>query len=183
MLLLQINKNLVHSKLTKLNYLKSLLKKFKIQLKHLKVFKNVREITNDNTFLINKSMRPINYILGIKIYKTNIIIYISDIKGNIKFFYTAGSLNLKKNQKRKKVVVLTKLLKVLLLNISFITKKDLIALYLRNFNEGLVKVVYSFLIKHYNLEIVQVNNNQPHNGCRPRKLKRKKRRKLNFNKI
>ena len=151
-------------------------------VRHLRALKNVREITNTHTFLINKSIKPINYILGVKIYKTNVIIYLSDIKGNIKFFYTAGSLNLKKNQKRKKVVVLTKLLKVLLLNINFLTKKDVIALYLQNFNEGLVKVVYFFLIKHYNLEIVQINNNQPHNGCRPRKLKRKKRRKLNFNK-
>ena len=27
---------------------------------------------------------------------------------------------------------------------------------------------------------LKINNNQPHNGCRPRKLKRKKRQRVNF---
>lgn len=183
MRLLQISKDLIEYKLVKLYYLKNLLKKFKIQLKNLKTSKNVRLLVSDDNFLINKSVKSISYIIGVHIYKTNIVIYLSTIKGEIKFFYTAGSLNLKKNQKKKKVVVLTKLLKVLLLNVNFITQKDVIALHLQNFSEGLVKVIYSFLIKHYNLEVVQVNNNQPHNGCRPRKLKRKKRRKLNFAKV
>ena len=180
MLILQINKNLITLKAVKLQYFKNLLKKFKNQLKKLKTFKNIRYIISKENFLINKSLKPINYIVGVNIYKTNVVIYVSNVKGEINFFYTAGSLNLKKNQKKKKIVIITKLLKILLTNVSFISKKDIVALHLYNFNEGLVKVVYSFLIKHYNLEVVQVNNNQPHNGCRPRKLKRKKRRKLNF---
>ena len=77
---------------------------------------------------------------------------------------------------------MTKILKVFLINVNFVTKKDLFAIHLQNFNEVLVKVIYSFLIRHYNLEVVQVQNNQPHNGCRPKKLKRKKRRRIYFTK-
>jgi len=180
MLLLQISNSPMSHKLIKLNYLKSLKKRFKVQLKNLRTQKTVRLISSDESFCIRKSLKPINYVIGVVISKTNIIVYLTDIKGELKFFHTAGSLKLKKSQKKKKVIVLTKLLKVLLMNVNFITKNDVIALHLQNFNEGLVKLLYHFLVKHYNLEIVQVNNNQPHNGCRPRKLKRKKRRKLNF---
>ena len=102
MLLLQINNNLIESKLVKIYYLKNLLKKFKTQLKKLKTLKNVRLPTyNSNSFTV-KSSKPISYIIGIAIYKTNVVIYISNIKGDVKFFYTAGALNLKKSQKKKR---------------------------------------------------------------------------------
>lgn len=170
-------------------YLKSLLKKLKEQMfffkkmKKNKIIKNLRFnlLKKNQQFLNFKSNNLIKYIMGISIYATNLVIYLSDIKGKIKFFCTAGSLGLNKKEKKKKVAVLIKLVKAMIFKIKFVSKNDLIALHLRNFNEKLGTFILSFLIKYYNIETIKINNNQPHNGCRPRKLKRKRRRKLNFN--
>ena len=192
MFLLHIQKNKVERRnLLQISHLKNLIKKVREQifflkkLKKTKRFKSLRFLLSKVNFFGNfnfKSQNLIKYIIGISIYNTNIIIYLSDIKGTIKFFCTTGSLGIKRKQKKKKIAVLIKLIKFMMSKIKFVSKNDLIALHLKNFNDRLGSFTSSFLAKYYNIELIRINNNQPHNGCRPRKLKRKKRRKLNFEK-
>ena len=113
-------------------------------------------------------------------YNTNTILYLSDIKGTIKFFCSAGTLKMNKKQKTKKMSVILKLIKFMLPKINFVSNNDLIALHLKNFNKHLSLFVLNFLFKYKNIGMVKINNNQPHNGCRPKKLKRKKRQRINF---
>ena len=44
----------------------------------------------------------IKYVIGISMFNTNTILYLSDIKGTIKFFCSAGTLKMNKKQKTKK---------------------------------------------------------------------------------
>ena len=124
-----------------------------------------------------KSANLIKYIIGISIYNTNTIMYVSDIKGTIKFFCTSNSLGLKK---KKKITTLAKLIKYTTSKIDFISNSDLVSLHLKNCTDRLASLSSSFLSRHYNIELIKVKNIKPHNGCRPRKIKRKKRQKLIF---
>lgn len=194
MFLLHINTNkFKQSKLFRIYYLKNLIKKIKTQLfllqkiRRFKLAKNLRFILSQdiNSKLLNfKSQTMIKYIIGISNYKSNTILYLTDVKGTVKFFCTSGSLGITRKQTKKKVAVVLKLLKILVLNNKFLSKTENIALHFKNFNKKLVSVISSFLITSYpNIKIIKINNNQPHNGCRPKKIKRKKRKKLFFNKM
>ena len=192
MFLLHIYKNkLERSNLQQITHLKNLIKKVKSQnlflgaLKTAKKFKSLRLLLvkkSRKDQLIFKSKSLVNYIIGISIYNTSIVLHLSDVKGTVKFFITSGSLGIKRKQKKKKIAGLIKLIKFMLLKVKFISKNDLIALHLKNFNERLGSFTSAFLSKFYNIELVRINTNQPHNGCRPRKIKRKKRRNLDFDK-
>ena len=188
MFLLQIKKTKIEqNKALQIAYLKNVIKKVKKEILFFKQIKDDKTFT-DLRFLLSqvssfKSKNLINYIIGISIYNTKIIIYLSDIKGTIKFFCTAGSLGIKRKQTNKKIAVLIKLMKVMMYKIKYVSKEDLIALHLKNCNKQLSTFISVFLAKYYNIELIRVDNNKPHNGCRPRKIKRKKRRKLNFNRI
>ena len=179
MFLLHINKN---KRVISIVYLKRILKKVKNQLiffKQLKKTKNHKNLRHllTNELINYKSSNLIKYIIGISIYHTNIIMYISDIKGVIKFYCTANSLGLKK---KKKITTLAKLIKFTFSKSNFITNSDKIALHFKNCTERLVSFSLVFLTKYYNVDAIKIKNNKPHNGCRPRKLKRKKRQRLLF---
>lgn len=191
MFLSHIHKNkLAIGNLQKITHLKSIIKKVKnraLSLKKIKQSKNFKSLR----FLLMRSPKPnvifkskslLNYIIGVSIYNTKIVLHLSDIKGTVKFFITSGSLSIGRKQKRKKIAVLIKLMKFMLLKINFVSKDDLIALHLKNFNDRLGSITSSFLSKYYNIQLVRINSNQPHNGCRPRKMKRKKRRNISFDK-
>ena len=50
-----------------------------------------------SSYLNNQKL--VSYVISINSFSTNTIINVNDIKGNPKFFYSAGMLNLQKNQK------------------------------------------------------------------------------------
>ena len=198
MFLLHIEKNKIKKDdLLQIKHIQNITKKIKneiIFLKKLKKDENIKnlrflipnaevyESSEDQYFgdYIRINEPPIKYVIGICMYNTNTIIYLSDIKGTIKFFCSAGSLKMNKKQKTKKVSVLIKLIKFMLPKINFVSKTKPIGLHLKNFNKHLSFFVLNFIFKYQNIGIVKINNNQPHNGCRPRKLKRKKRQRYNF---
>jgi ribosomal protein S11 len=191
MFLLHIEKNKIKKdNLLQITQIKNLTKKIKNKIFFFKKLKKKENLKNLR-FLISKTdvfesygfernNSLIKYVIGISMYNTNTIIYLSDIKGTIKFFCSAGSLKMNKKQKTKKISVLIKLMKFMLSKINFVSRTDLIALHLKNFNKHLSFFALNFLLKYRDIGVLKINNNPPHNGCRPRKLKRKKRQRLNF---
>lgn len=145
-----------------------LLKKFK-KVKLLSLLRNQKK----------SSENVISYIIGISLTNTNVNIYVTDIKGNVKLLASAGNLGLNGKQKTKKPAVIIKLLRLVLTKMAFLNT-GYIALHLKNFTEFYVSFIVSLIKKHLNIELLRVFNNKPHNGCRPKKLKRKKRKKLSF---
>jgi len=198
MFLLHIEKNKIKKdSLLQIKHIQNLTKEIKNQifffkkLKKDKNFKNLRFlISKTDIFEVSEDAYEdayedvhdtlIKYVIGISMFNTNTILYLSDIKGTIKFFCSAGTLKMNKKQKTKKISVLIKLIKFMLPKINFVSNTDLLALHLKNFNKQLSLFVLNFLFKYRNIGMLKINNNQPHNGCRPRKLKRKKRQRVNF---
>lgn len=112
------------------------------------------------------------YIINISFLKANTTIQVSDIKGNIKLFYSAGSVGLAGKQKRKRRVAVSKLISLLLKKAVFLNKKP-IALHLQNVN-FYKNFILSKLKKILYLRVIKSFNQVPYNGCRKRKLPRKK---------
>ena len=167
----------------KMNFI--LIKKIKKQLaflagfKKTKTHKNLRILSNSK-FLKFKSKNIISNIIGLSIYATNIIIFLSNSKGNIIYFCSAGFLRIKKKYRKKKIVVLKKLIIYLITKTKNLSKNLLIGLHLKNISYFIVSMISVFLIKHFIINIIRINNNKPHNGCRPKKIKRKRRKKTLF---
>jgi len=183
MFLLSINKinnffKSSNSDIKQLNFLKTQLVnkiKFLNKLKQNKKIKNLSLILNKTQILET----PVKYILGVSLSNTNSIVYVTDIKGNVQFLASAGFVGLSGKQKIKKPAIFVKLLRLLLNKQSFL-KNSYIALHLKNFTKFNAFFVISLLKKHLKISFVRVFNNKRHNGCRPKKLKRKKRRRVFF---
>lgn len=147
-----------------------LLKKLKENnSKNLSIKKSNVENKRTNT---NNQDLIVMYIISISFLKANTTIHVSDIKGNIKLFYSAGSVGLPGKQKKKRRLAISKLIALLIKKATFLKHKP-IALHLNNVNfynsliiNKLKHTLYIRLIKRF--------NQTAYNGCRKKKIRRKK---------
>ena len=95
--------------------------------------------------------------------------------GNVKLSFSAGSINLKKRQKKLQPLALVSLFKTLMLKTKFLKGKG-IGLHLKNTKTYYELLILKLIKQNFFLNFVRSYNNSPHNGCRPKKLKRFKRR-------
>lgn len=131
----------------------------------------------------HKLGRLVSLVVGVSIQKNNVIVYLTNVKGKLLYFKTSGMLGISKRQKRKSVLVTLRLLKMLVLDNVKVKKNLPTALHLKNMSRRTSSVVTKFLSKNFtNVDVIKLKNNLPHNGCRPKKIKRKKRKKLYFTK-
>jgi ribosomal protein S11 len=150
--------------LTKVSLLKEL--KENNQYKSLSVDKKISD--NENFFVM--------YIISISFLKANTTIHVSDIKGNIKLFYTAGSVNLTGKQKRQRGIAIARLISLLSKKSTFIGKKP-IALHLTNVLSH-KSLIVNKLKRNFFIQVVRSFNQAPYNGCRKKKIRRKKHTKI-----
>jgi ribosomal protein S11 len=169
---------------TKKRYTQNLLKVIK-SLSKLKYTKNkIKKINNNlisNNFnshfnkIAGVNHNVVKYVIKVILSTTNIIINITDIKGNVILSISAGTLKLTKFQKRKQPTALLSVLKLLFLKATFLRNKA-VAIHFRNvkrFHESLF--INSLKTKLF-IKSFQSYNLSAHNGCRPKKIKRVKRR-------
>ena len=88
---------------------------------------------------------------------------------------SGGSINLKKRQKKLQPLALINLLKSLILIANFTQDKS-IAIHFKNVKSYYESLVIDLLKKIIFIKSIKSSNLQPHNGCRPKKLKKFKRR-------
>lgn len=168
--------NKLKLKVSLLNEERLFIKNLKNRINLLKKVKenNYKYLSRENNYIsFNKTQNLIiMYIINISFLKANTTIHISDTKGNLKLFYSAGSVNLTGKQKRKRRIAVSKLISLLLKKATFLTTEP-VALHLNNINfhknfiiSRLKKVLYIRVIKSF--------NQSPYNGCRKKKLRRKK---------
>ena len=112
------------------------------------------------------------YIINISFLKANTTIHVSDIKGNIKLFYSAGSVGLTGKQKRKRRIAVVKLISLLIKKASFIGNKP-VAIHLNNVN-FYQSLIINKLKQALFIKVIKSFNQAPYNGCRKPKVRRKK---------
>ena len=118
----------------------------------------------------------VTHILNINLTNTNTLINITDIKGNVLLSYSSGFFQLKGKQKIKQPGALITVLKQLICYAQSLKKASL-AVHFKNVRSNYESFVISILKQKFFIKTVRSYNFQPHNGCRPKKLKRIKGRK------
>lgn len=162
--------NYVNVLLNNISFLNELKKN---NLKNLIDIKFLNDINNNNSI---KEDFLITYIINISFLKTNTIVNISDIKGNTKLFYTAGNVNLSGKQKKRRKIALLRLINLIFKKAGFIEKKP-VALHLNNV-VSYKTLIINKLKQVYFIKLIKSYNQIPYNGCRKKKIRRKKYSKL-----
>lgn len=142
------------------------LKNNNFKISNTKQFFNFEKKINSEDFFI------IAYIINISFLKANTIINVSDPQGNLKLFYSAGSVNLTGKQKKKRRIALSKLISLIFKKATFLVKKP-IALHLNNVN-FYKNLIVKKLKRNLYIKVVKIVNKTPYNGCRKKKIRRKK---------
>lgn len=183
---MNLSNTLFNNLASRLNFEISLLQKEKIYIKTLlteatclKKFKendskslNVQKYILNNEKKIDTQDFLVMYIINISFSKANTIINVSDIQGNLKLFYSAGSVKLSGKQKRKRRIAILKLISLMLKKATFLGRKP-VALHLNNVN-FYKNLIIRKLKRNLYIRIIKIFNQTPHNGCRKKKLRRKK---------
>lgn len=168
--------NRLKLKVSLLNEEKLYVKNLKTQINSLKKvkendYKDISLQQYQSNFKTNQNL-IVMYVINVSFLKANTTIHVSDIKGNMKQFYSAGSVGLSGKQKRKRRIAISKLISLLLKNATFLNKKP-VALHLSNVN-FYKNLIVSKLRKVVYLRVIKSFNQTPYNGCRKKKLRRKK---------
>ena len=135
----------------------------------------------------NKLRKPSNftfvmYIVEISFSKKNTLFHVSDCLGNLKFFYSAGSFQQKGRGKRFRSMLIKNFLRMLISKLRFLKKRIPLALHLKNVNF----ISFRFLKRlreKFTVNFIKYFNQYSYNGCRTKKIRRKKfkkRLKINF---
>jgi len=114
----------------------------------------------------------ISYIITITFSKTNTMIHVSDSLGNVKWFCSSGSLGITGKRKKQRRSVVLKLIFLLIKKTDFLFSKP-IALHLNNVSSYQTFIIKK-LKKQFFIKIVKSYNQIPYNGCRQKKVRRKK---------
>ena len=119
------------------------------------------------------------YIVTITFLKTSIMIHLSDAVGNIKWFSSSGSINVTNSKrKRRKRTIVFKLIFRLLKELRYHDVNDKpVALHLNDVSTFRFSIVKK-LRKIFFIKIIKIFHKLPYNGCRQKKIPRKKRSKI-----
>ena len=119
-----------------------------------------------------QSMTFVMYIIEISFSKKNTLFHISDFSGNIKFFYSAGSFQQKGKGKIARSLILRKFYRFLVSKLKFI-KKFPVAIHFKNTDSNMFWFLKK-LKKKFFITVVKHFIQYPFNGCRKKKIRRKK---------
>ena len=112
------------------------------------------------------------YIIEISFSKKNTLFHIMDYSGNIKYFYSAGSFQQSGKGKIARSTVLRKFYRLLITKLKFV-KRVPIAVHFRNTDSNMFWFLKK-LKKKFFITVVKHFNQYPYNGCRKKKIRRKK---------
>jgi ribosomal protein S11 len=132
-------------------------------LNSLLFFKYKSTNTNDNL---------VTYIIDISFSKTNTLLHIMDFSGNLKFFCSAGLFKYKGRRKKSRFQIIRDFYHILLSKFKFLRFKP-IALHLKNVGNDKYWITKKFKKKFY-IKTIRNFNLYPCNGCRKKKVRRKK---------
>jgi len=113
----------------------------------------------------------ISYVININLSSTNTLINLNDIKGNPKFFYSAGMFNLQKNQKTRQPKAIITILRALLSK-SKIFKTKPVAVHFNNLFFNHQSYIFKKLKQKIFIKLVTRYKYGSQNGCRLKKKKR-----------
>lgn len=155
-------------------------KKLKNQLLALKSVKqfNYKTVNQKLFNFSNKNLLNdyiVMYTINITFSRSNTFLHVTDPAGKLKFFSSAGYLNHKGKTKKSRFTVFKSIFFILDTKLQFLKDKP-IALHLKNVGFNKFWIIKKLKIKFF-IKSVKIFNSFPFNGCRIKKVRRKKVRK------
>ena len=152
-------------------------------VKIVKILTKKDRFFNNNLKQFNFSKKPfcqvkknlVSFIIKINLTKTNTIVTITDTLGSKKKTFSAGSVNLTKKQKRKQPMALIKIFKKLLFKSTILQKKT-VSIEFKNTKPYIERYLFRMLHPVLFIDSIKRYSLRSHNGCRPKKIRRFKRR-------
>lgn len=169
--------------LHKLNIQKTLLKDAKqagLQFLPQSFYERASLESFNNNLLAIKKNNIIFYIITVSFSRVNTFLHVTEASGKLKFSCSAGCLKLKGKNKRLRKDILKDFYRILITKLKFLRKQPL-ALHLKNVAFRKHQIIKKLKAKLF-IKVVRVFNSFPHNGCRLKKIRRKKIRSKKKNK-
>lgn len=172
---LKLNELLINIKLKKqyINHLQNQI----IKLNKTKI-KNVKDFIPKLKYAFPLKKREsyiVKYIVSIAFTKSNTLLHVSDFSGKLKLFLSAGSTHYKGKNKKNRNSVLRDFFRILSEKGRFL-KRQPIALHFKNVSSFRFRILKALKKKFLVLSVKNFNS-YPYNGCRVKKIRRKKIRK------
>lgn len=176
MILSNTNKYLYKNKLSNflklLNNMPSIKQNNKKSLLKLKnKFNNIQLYFAKKHLKKNISQNVIRYIINIISFPSNTVVSVADVNGKVLVTVSEGLANLSKDSKQSKPIQVVKLLKTLLVKASFIKNKA-VSINFKNVKRYQECFFINSLKNKVFIKFIQSNRLIPHNGCRPKKLRK-----------
>ena len=171
----------------KKSHMSTFLKIIKLKKKYLKELKNKLSFLKFNKKNALKSLSVnnesknlknylnnfiITYIVSIVFSQTNTLLHIMNYSGQSKFFYSAGSFNYSGKIKKARSIIFKKFYRLLISKLKFLKNKP-ISLHLTNVGSNKFWIIKK-LKKRLFIRAIKSFNSYPYNGCRKKKVVRKK---------
>jgi len=120
---------------------------------------------------LTRNTAVVMYIINIRLTNTNTLLNVTDPKGNTLFSTTTGSIKLEGKQKTAQPSALLLLIKTLQKKAKVL---GMLQIAIHFYNTKLYYETLAIQVLKQNFFILSIKsyNLQPHNGCRPKKLKR-----------
>ena len=163
----ELNKRLTFSKKNEFFWEHSLY----IKSLHLFQTEDKKVIKKYNKFIVS-------YIFNILVTRNNMFVTVSDFKGKPKFVYSMASFGEKKliNPTIKPAGLIIKMFDTILSDTKHFYKQA-VGLHFTNTNMHQESLIVNILKKKFFITLFKSFNFPPHNGCRPKKLRRVKKRR------
>lgn len=208
MILSQTNKNNIFEKLSKDNknfgYMKNIMSITDKQLTKLLPIKkksniNLKLITSCMDFdkdlfakngknnelqkllILDNTVNTVSYTLTIRHFKTNTFFIFLSCSGNIRANFSAGFIKLNKKKRKKKPSVYFSMIDFLITKTTFEINSPYfipVSMHFDNIKSSNMDLIVEELEKYYNFCLIKNFVLKPHNGCRGKKLKRQKKKKI-----
>jgi ribosomal protein S11 len=163
--------NILNNINVKKQYIKKLQNKvFLLNDSKEKNYKNLSLMLKNKSDVSEKSI--IKYIISISFSRTNTLLHVTDAYGTLKFFCSSGYIQYKGKSKKSRFVIFRDLYRILVSKLKFL-KGQPVAVHLKNVG-SLKFLVLRRLKKKFFVQIIRNFNVYPHNGCRKKKMRRKK---------
>lgn len=184
MLLINVNINL--NKLFKDFSAKyTYIKKLKKQSKSLENSDKINYKSIIKTALNNKTKNlsddhTLWYIIDISFSRSNTFLHVMNYAGELEYYSSAGPLKHRGKRKTSRLNVFKSMYRFLIKRVRFLKNKP-IALHLKNIGGSIKRKIVKKLKKKFFIKTVKLFNLLPFNGCRNKKIRRKKLRKKRRN--
>lgn len=141
-----------------------------VKQKNFRLLNSILSNQKFKSYIINDNV--IMYIIDITFSRSNTFVHVMDAAGKLKFFCSAGHLQHKGKNKKFRFAVFKNIYHILITKLRFLKKKP-VALHLKNVGFNRFWLIKKLKSKFF-IKTVKNFNTFPFNGCRKRKVRRKK---------